>query len=213
MALAISRKQVVATVLVAGSFLGLASTSAIYADADATPQSTVASDSTTNKSSQTTTGKVTFTGGDLTLSGLEDPEPFSASVSDAYAGFSKETKMAPLTVLDNLGDGGNWTLTATAAGWIPESSDSSPIGASVLNNNGKLGISGVKVNGNDAKPAGTLVKGQSVEIAKGSAEDNGDNNVASGHYTFELQKGTNMRTGIYTNTITWTLSSQPENKN
>ncbi len=181
--------------------------------ADAT-QLSVTSDSTTNKSTETnvtTKGSVSFTGGNLTLSGLKDPEPFAGgSVSDAYAGnFSQDTAMTPLTVLDNLGDGGTWTLTAEAAGWEVASTDASPKGADALNT-GKLSISGVMVKGKDAAETSMdLAAKTPVTIATGTEDNNGPENVKSGKYTLALTQGTNMRKGTYTNTITWTLANEP----
>lgn len=103
MAFAISRNQVLATVLVAGSFLGLASTSAIYAD-----------DQTTHG-----TASVDVVAGDCTLdnvAGKTTKLDFGeVSMNDLVSGAVTKTADVPagaFSVTDNSGNKNGWQLTA-----------------------------------------------------------------------------------------------------
>lgn len=179
-------------------------------------QLSVESGSTKSTETVTTTGKVSFEAGNLTLNGLTDPSNFKGgNAGTVYtAGYDDEQAAGKVTVADNLGDGGTWKLSANAAGWVPDATGSQD-GADVLNKAGKLTIIDATVGLTTPKSQGAaeLAPKTDAIVATGKAEDNGANNVDLGSYKLHLDKGVNMRKGTYTNTITWTLSNTPGNQN
>lgn len=167
----------------------------------------------------TTTGSVSFDGGSLELTGLQDAVTFDeAGASTVFArGYDSSVSAGTATVLDNLGDGGEWTLSAAKGDWTPDTtSGASDKGASVLNDNATLAFTGVQVGKKDANTTAVDIKTTATPIATGNETDNPTDaavtpNVKLGQISLHLDPNVNMRKGTYTNTITWTLSNTPGN--
>jgi hypothetical protein len=139
MAFAISRNQVLATVLVAGSFLGLASTSAIYAD-----------DQTTHG-----TASVDIVAGDRTLdnvAGSDTTSLYFGQVSLNDFTTSTVTKTAHLDggafkVTDNSGNKNGWQLTAAVTNFA----------AGTDKFDGGLTLNGHKLVADDNQESGSVI--------------------------------------------------------
>ncbi|MBJ7647091.1 hypothetical protein HAU46_03630 [Weissella confusa] len=177
MAFAISRNQVLATVLVAGSFLGLASTSAIYAD------------------TQTSTGtaSVDVVHGDRKLDNVAGSDTTSLkfqqiSLNDFALG--AVTRTADLTdgafkVTDYSGNVNGWKLSAAVTNFT--AGDNVPF-------DGGLTLNGVKLTADDdLKASSDIYTGSqrgpwtSPELKKGAAITvPATANVNAGHYTADI---------------------------
>jgi hypothetical protein len=167
----------------------------------------------------TTTGSVSFDGGSLELTGLQESIAFAnAGASTVFAnGYDSSVDAGTATVLDNLGDGGTWKLSAKKGDWTADTaSGASDKGASVLNDNATLAFTGVQVGKKDSNTTPVNIGKTDTQVATGDATDNPTDaavtpNVKLGQISLHLDKLVNMRKGTYTNTITWTLSNTPGN--
>ncbi|MCT8393394.1 hypothetical protein D0504_06630 [Weissella confusa] len=141
MAFAISRNQVLATVLVAGSFLGLASTSAIYAD------------------TQTSTGKasVDVTPGNRTLDNVAGSATAgsldfgSFSIKDLATSTTPKTAELPagaFSVTDYSGNKDGWKLMAAVTNFKDAANEKF---------DGGLTLNGVKLTADDTQKAAALI--------------------------------------------------------
>ena len=177
----------------------------------------ITNDGSTSTGSATTKGSVTFKGGSLTLAGMQDAVTFDeAGASTVFAkGYDSSVSAGTATVLDNLGDGGEWTLSAAKGEWTPDTtSGASTAGASVLDENATLAFSGVQVGKNAASTTPVTIEKTDTTVAKGTEADNPTDeavtpNVTLGKINLHMNSGVNMRKGTYTNTITWTLANEP----
>lgn len=165
----------------------------------------------------TTTGSVSFDGGSLELTGLQDAVTFDeAGASTVFArGYDSSVSAGTATVLDNLGDGGEWTLSAAKGDWTPDTtSGASAAGSSVLDENATLAFSGVQVGKKAASTTPVTIEKTATSVAKGTEADNPTDeaatpNVTLGQIKLHMNSGVNMRKGTYTNSITWTLANEP----
>lgn len=173
MAFAISRNQVLASVLVAGSFLGLASTSAIYAD-DQTAHGTasvdvVAGDRTLNN-----------VAGSATTTNLDFGQ---VSINDLVSGSVDKTAHLPagaFGVTDNSGNKNGWQLTAAVTNFK----------AGTDKFDGGLTLNGHKLVADDTQTAGSVIYTGSQRGAWTSNKADATVTVPStanlGHYTADI---------------------------
>lgn len=175
-------KKLMTSLVLAAAAVGLFGASNVVKadDAPATPATT-----------GTTGATVTFEGGDLSLTKVAKDVTFkTAKTGDVYTNGYSDAQPVTATVDDFLSGSKGWTITAKQDGW--KSQDASATGDTL--STAKLSL-GAKAITTDAE----------TSVANG---DYGHTDAAFGENTLNLamDKGTTVKAGTYSNTITWTLS-------
>lgn len=139
MAFAISRNQVLATVLVAGSFLGLASTSAIYADTQTTHGTASVDVVAGTRTLDSVVGKET----DFTFEKVSLKDLASGAVTR-----TADLEPGAFAVTDYSGNENGWQLTADVTNFKDAANEKF---------DGGLTLNGVKLTADDTQQTGGSV--------------------------------------------------------
>lgn len=150
---------------------------------------------------------VTVVGGGLSAADFSDVSFPNISVKEAWDGnYSGNAEMSAPTAKDYQGlENPDWTIKVSASGWA-EGAEGSKTGADVLNSN-KVHFS-IDTAGKseflNGKGIFDAYKGKAGEY---SASGAGDYLLKSAKFNLAIDKGTDVKAGSYTNTLTWSIAN------